>query len=142
MVHCLFEFMQLAELAIVQVIGSVEDERTFSTLTFMKSKLQNWLVGHLDIAIHMFAQDFFSKETFLFQVVVIDWNDEDKVRIGVNAWLLGFVVLTYILWNCNLLFCIVLLLSQPLISLVMYVVFLYGLEAWSIWSLKIVTCML
>jgi hypothetical protein len=33
----------------------------------------------------MFAQDFFSKETFLFQVVVIDWNDEDKVRIGVNA---------------------------------------------------------
>jgi hypothetical protein len=60
----------------------------------------------------------------------------------VNAWLLGFVVLTYILWNCNLLFCIVLLLSQPLISLVMYVVFLYGLEAWSIWSLKIVTCML
>ncbi len=30
LVHCLFEFMQLAELAIVQVIGSVEDERTFS----------------------------------------------------------------------------------------------------------------
>jgi hypothetical protein len=34
--------------------------------------------------------------------------------------------------NCNLLFCIVLLLSQPLIFLVMYAIFLYGLEPWRI----------
>jgi hypothetical protein len=33
----------------------------------------------------MFAQDFFNKKTFPFRVVVMDWNDEDKVRIGVNA---------------------------------------------------------
>jgi hypothetical protein len=85
LVHCLFEFMRLAKLVIVQVIGSVENERTFSTLDFMKSKLRNRLVRHLDIAICMFAQDFFTKETFPFQVVIMDWNDEDKVRIGVNA---------------------------------------------------------
>jgi hypothetical protein len=35
------KFMRLGELAIVQVIGSLEDERTFSTLSFMKSKLWN-----------------------------------------------------------------------------------------------------
>jgi len=28
----------------------------------------------------------------------MDWNDGDKVRIGMNAWLLGFIVITYILW--------------------------------------------
>jgi hypothetical protein len=42
--------MRLVELAIVQVIGSVEDERTFSTLIFMKSKLLNRLTRHLNIA--------------------------------------------------------------------------------------------
>jgi hypothetical protein len=40
--------------------------KTFFTLTFMKSKLWNWLAEHLDIAMHMFAKDFFTKETFLF----------------------------------------------------------------------------
>jgi hypothetical protein len=38
----------------------------------------------------------------------MDWNDGNKVRIGVNAWLLGFVVLTYLLWIAGyyfLLFC-------------------------------------
>jgi hypothetical protein len=34
--------------------------------------------------------------------------------------------------NCSLLFCIVLLLSQPLSFLVMYIIFLYELEPWSI----------
>jgi hypothetical protein len=38
-----FEYMQLVEVAIVAIIGSVEDECTFSTLNFMKSKLRNKL---------------------------------------------------------------------------------------------------
>jgi hypothetical protein len=46
-------------MAIIQVNSSVEDERTFSRLTYMKSKLWNQLVGHLDVVIHMFIQDFF-----------------------------------------------------------------------------------
>jgi len=33
---CLFEFMKLVLLTIVQVIGSVGDEKTFSTLTLTK----------------------------------------------------------------------------------------------------------
>jgi hypothetical protein len=33
----------------------------------------------------MFVQDFFTKNTFPFQATIVDWNDEDKVRIGVNA---------------------------------------------------------
>jgi hypothetical protein len=37
----IFEYFKLVELAIVAVLGSVEDEFTFSTVTFMKSKLRN-----------------------------------------------------------------------------------------------------
>jgi hypothetical protein len=37
----LSEFMKLVELAIVQIIGNIEDERIFSTFTFMKSKFWN-----------------------------------------------------------------------------------------------------
>ncbi len=39
MVVCFFEFMIIVELTIVQVIKCAEDEKTFSTLTIMKSKL-------------------------------------------------------------------------------------------------------
>lgn len=33
--------MKFAELVVVQVVGSVENERTFSTLSFIKSKFWN-----------------------------------------------------------------------------------------------------
>ncbi len=85
LVHRLSKFMQLAKLVIVQVINSVEDERTFSTLTFMKSKLHNRLVGHLDIAICMFVEKKFTEKTYPFQVVIMDLSDGDKVGIGMNA---------------------------------------------------------
>jgi hypothetical protein len=77
--------MKLIELAIVQVINNVEDERTFSTLSFMKSKLKNCLVGHLNITICMFTHDFFTKEIFPFHCAITNWNDGNKVRVGVNA---------------------------------------------------------
>jgi hypothetical protein len=35
----LSKFMNIAKLVVVQIMGSVEDEKTFSTLTFMKTKL-------------------------------------------------------------------------------------------------------
>jgi hypothetical protein len=77
--------MNLIELVIVQIISSVEDEKTFSTLFFVKSKLQNHLTGHLNIAICMFAHYFSTKETFPFHSANTYWNDGNKVRVGVNA---------------------------------------------------------
>jgi hypothetical protein len=77
--------MKLIELAIVQVIGNLEDEKTFSILFFMKSKLWNHFAWHLDIAICMFAQDFFTKETFPFHCVIKDLNDGNKVKVEINA---------------------------------------------------------
>jgi hypothetical protein len=67
----LSKFMQFVEPTIVQVIRNVEDEKTFSILTFMKSKLQNQLAMHLDITICMVVQNFFTKEMFPFQVIIL-----------------------------------------------------------------------
>jgi hypothetical protein len=77
--------MKLVELAIVQIINNIEDEKTLSTLTYMKLQFYNHLVGHLNIVIQMFTHDFlFIKNFFPFQVTIINWNDEDKVRVGIN----------------------------------------------------------
>jgi hypothetical protein len=51
----ILEYIKLAELAIVQVIGFVEDEHWFFMLNFMKTKLWNWLTMHLEIVIHMLS---------------------------------------------------------------------------------------
>jgi hypothetical protein len=66
----------------------VEDELTFSTLNFFKIQFKLWnrLVGHLDIAVHMFIQEFFTKGNSLFQIAIKYWNDGDElIRIGVNV---------------------------------------------------------
>jgi hypothetical protein len=38
----------------VQILGSIEDERTFSNLVFMKSKLHKKLTTHLNLCVRMF----------------------------------------------------------------------------------------
>jgi hypothetical protein len=51
----MFKFFRLIELVIIMVLGNVEDERTFSTLIFMKSKLINQLTTHLDLVVKIYA---------------------------------------------------------------------------------------
>jgi hypothetical protein len=43
------KYLKLAELAMVQIVGSVEDEKCFSMLAFMKSKLCNTFITHLPL---------------------------------------------------------------------------------------------
>jgi hypothetical protein len=49
--HHFSEFMKLAEVAVIHVLGSVEDERTFSSVSFLKSKLRNSLDVHLQLVV-------------------------------------------------------------------------------------------
>lgn len=42
----LSEFMEVVELVLVQIMGFVEDERNFLTVTFMKTWLQNMILEH------------------------------------------------------------------------------------------------
>jgi len=48
------EYYKLAQVAIVQVLGSVEDERCFSSLAFLKNKLRNSLDMHLECGVEMY----------------------------------------------------------------------------------------
>jgi hypothetical protein len=79
----MFEFFKLIELLIIMVLGSVEDERTFSTLTFMKLKLKNHLTTHLDLVVKMYAQDFFTLQSFPFYTTITEWN-EKKSHYGLE----------------------------------------------------------
>lgn len=67
------EFLKLAELAVTHVIGSVEDERLFSALKFVKSKLRASLDDHLQVAVGMYAQRIFTLETFPYPKVFDEW---------------------------------------------------------------------
>jgi hypothetical protein len=49
------EWLKLIELSMAMVLGSVKDERCFSNLRFMKSKLKNRLTTHLDLVVKMFT---------------------------------------------------------------------------------------
>jgi hypothetical protein len=49
----------------VMVLGNVKNECTFSNMSFMKNKFQNHLTTHLDLVVRMYAQTFYSLETFL-----------------------------------------------------------------------------
>jgi hypothetical protein len=45
--------MKVAKIVMVQVLGSVEDEKTLSNLAFMKSKLYNQLTPQFDVCAHV-----------------------------------------------------------------------------------------
>jgi hypothetical protein len=59
----------------VQVMGSVEDEQTFSTLSLMKSKLKNRLNEHLHMIVGMYSQTFFTLNTFPYDTFFNDWKE-------------------------------------------------------------------
>jgi hypothetical protein len=65
--NILFSFLgyvKLVELVMVQIVGSVKDERCFFTLVFMKSKFWNRLITHLPLVVGMFAQQFYTLQNF------------------------------------------------------------------------------
>lgn len=70
----LLEFIKVVEVAHVQVLGNVEDERTYSSLSFLKSMLQNRLTTHLDFLVRMFSQGIYTLNTFAYQIAISHWK--------------------------------------------------------------------
>jgi hypothetical protein len=79
----LSEYMKLAEVAVTVVLGSCEDERTFSTLSFMKSKVRNRLHGNLDTCIRLFSQGWYTLESFPYHQAFDNWR-EARDRLGAD----------------------------------------------------------
>jgi hypothetical protein len=63
------KYLKLVELAMVQIVSGVEDEKCFSTLVFMKSKLWNRLTTHLPLVVRMFAQQFYILQNFPYVIL-------------------------------------------------------------------------
>jgi hypothetical protein len=63
-----------ANIAMVQALGLVEDERAFFSLTFFKDKLKNRLDGnHLGIVVGMHGQSVYTLETFPYDDCFKQW---------------------------------------------------------------------
>ena len=59
------EFVKLVEIAIVQILGSMEDEITFSSLSFLKDKTKNRLDNtHLSLVVGMHVQEVYILKDF------------------------------------------------------------------------------
>jgi hypothetical protein len=70
--HSFLEFLKLVEIAMVHVLGFVEDEHCFSFASFFKTKLCNCLDPRLELAIAMFSQKcFLVLTTFLTKLCMI-----------------------------------------------------------------------
>jgi hypothetical protein len=60
----------LAEVGSVLVFGSVEDERCFSSLKFLKSCQRNRLGKHLPLVVRMFGQKYYAFEDFPYEEAI------------------------------------------------------------------------
>ncbi len=56
----------MVEIAMVQVLGSIEDEWCFSFLAFCKSKLHNQLTTNLGLVVKTFSQKFYTLHNFSY----------------------------------------------------------------------------
>lgn len=74
------KYFKLVEFAIVVVLGNVENECTFSTIIFMKSKLRNHLTTNLDLVVSMYVQCVFILQTFPFHIA----NTQKQISMGWN----------------------------------------------------------
>jgi hypothetical protein len=55
----------------VMILGSMEDKKTFSNLSFMHNNFEITLL-HLDLIVRMYVQSFYSFETFPFYTIICD----------------------------------------------------------------------
>jgi hypothetical protein len=77
----IFWFPWVYELAMVHIVGSVEDEKCLSTLAFMKS-IHNCLTTHLPIVVHMFAQQFYSLHNSLCVWNVLNSGEQHIINLA------------------------------------------------------------
>jgi hypothetical protein len=79
---CLYlEYRKLAEIAVTHVLGSVEDEKCFSSVGFLKNKLRNPLDNNLEVVVGMYSQRIFTLETFPYETCFDQWiNGGERYR--------------------------------------------------------------
>jgi hypothetical protein len=70
---CFPEYLKLAKIAVVHVLGSVEDERTFSSLSFLKDNIRNRLGTNLQLVVGMHGHQIYNLQTFPYDDCFKQW---------------------------------------------------------------------
>jgi hypothetical protein len=75
------EFIKLAEITLVLIGGSVEDERTFSIVKWVKNPQRNRLQGdNLDACVRVHGQTWFDLKTFPYEMALESWLAKTERR--------------------------------------------------------------
>jgi hypothetical protein len=69
------EYLKLAHITMVHVLGLVKDEHCFSSISLLKNKVRNHLKHHLQLVVFMYAQKFFTLDNFPNQVAYDMWSN-------------------------------------------------------------------
>ena len=78
--HGFPKYLKLAEIAMVHVIGSVEDERVFLSVSFLKTKLCNSLDPHLGLVVGMYSQNIYTLQNSPYDDVFDSWTNVAPVN--------------------------------------------------------------
>jgi hypothetical protein len=73
-------WFKVAEIALVMVPGSVEDERRISAVNFLKSNVRNRLSKHLGACLRLFSQELFTGSSFPYAKALQEWKDMKTKR--------------------------------------------------------------
>ncbi|KAJ9528750.1 hypothetical protein QJQ45_020653 [Haematococcus lacustris] len=77
----ILEYIKLAELALVMTPGSVEEERMFSAMAYLKDDTRNRLQEcHLNVCARVFSSNQFDLDTFPDERAISKWLDNAVVR--------------------------------------------------------------
>jgi hypothetical protein len=78
------EWVKLAEMAMVMVPGSAEDERNFSSMGFLKDDERNSLTVHLTTALRLYKSKMFTVLSFPYKAAVKIWRNARSRRAGMH----------------------------------------------------------
>ncbi|KAJ9526480.1 hypothetical protein QJQ45_009964 [Haematococcus lacustris] len=77
----ILEYIKLAELALVMTPGSVQEERMFSAMAYLKDDTRNRLQEcHLNVCARVFSSNQFDLDTFPDERAISKWLDNAAVR--------------------------------------------------------------
>jgi hypothetical protein len=66
--------LKVVEIAMVHVLGSIEDEQCFNFVAFLKNKVWNRLNNHLQQIVSMCTQFFFTLHNFPYENTYEIWS--------------------------------------------------------------------
>jgi hypothetical protein len=68
------KYLKVVEIAMIHVLGFVEDEQCFNSVAFMKNKMCNKLDNHFQLGFFVYAQIFFTLHNFPYEDSYEMWS--------------------------------------------------------------------